>query len=214
MRSRRSHFSIKAVKIELTCELFSRLKNKCSYKSGSRRDAHIFRRSSYCIGPVCKPEKMRKIKQNSILPLLQTTVRKVFVFCFFWSRPLAGSYRIRFRGWSATASCRAHGWSRTRGASQTERRDSLSVKSEELRSSTFPLNELCLTSLLGALLPHPPPLPPASPLFVSTAWECQLPLVEDAAYTVLIISPFLSPDPLSHSLSLTHSRICKKHRQS
>lgn len=152
-----------------------------------------------CIDPVCKPGENEKIKQNSILPLLQTTVKKVF-----WSRPLAGSYRIRFRGWSATASCRAHGGPGQGALHKTERRDSLSVKSEELRSSTFPLNELCLTSLLGALLPHPPPLPPASPLFVSTAWECQLPLVEDAAYTVLIISPFLSLT-LSHTPSLSRT---------
>ncbi|KAK2918033.1 hypothetical protein Q8A73_004779 [Channa argus] len=71
-----------------------------------------------------------------------------------------------------------------RSASQTKRGDFLPVKSEELRSSTIRVNELCLTSLYGALLPHPPP--PVSSLFVSSAWECQLPLIEDAAYNVPI----------------------------
>lgn len=83
----------------------------------------------------------------------------------------------------------------------------MSVQSEELRSSTIPLNELCLTSLLVALLPHPPP--PVSPLFVSSAWECQLPLVEDAAYTVLrspCVSLALShPPPLSFSHAHIHT---------
>lgn len=86
----------------------------------------------------------------------------------------------------------------TGALSRTTRGDFLTVKSEELRSSTIQLNELCLTSLLGALLPHPPPPPPVSPLFVCAAWECQLPLVEDAAYGSHL-SLFLS---LTHSLSL------------
>ena len=155
-----------------------------------------------CIDPVCKPGENEKIKQNSILPLLQTTVKKVF-----WSRPLAGSYRIRFRGWSATASCRAHGGPGQGALHKTERRDSLSVKSEELRSSTFPLNELCLTSLLGALLPHPPParFPPlclhCMGMPTPVGWRCSL-------YRPHHLSLPL-PDPLSNSLSLTHSRICK-----
>lgn len=123
---------------------------------------------------------------------------------FFWSCPLAGSCRIRFRqGEPQRAAERTA--VRDRSASQTKRRDILSVQSEELRSSAIPLNELCLTSLLGALLPHPPP--PVSPLFVCCAWECQLPLVEDAAYTVPI-SLFPSPS-LSHPLCLSRTPIYK-----
>lgn len=80
------------------------------------------------------------------------------------------------------------------GALHRPNRDFLLVKSEELRSSTIPLNELCLTSLFGALLPHPPP--PVSPLFVPSAWECQLSLAEDAAYTVPLFLSVSPCDPL------------------
>lgn len=110
--------------------------------------------------------------------------------------PLAGSYRICFRGVSHAERTAVQ----DRSASQTKHRDFLSVKSEELRSSTIPLNELCLTSLFVALLPHPPP--PVSPLFVSSPWECQLPLVEDAAYTHFSLSlPLSLCDPLCLSLT-------------
>lgn len=73
----------------------------------------------------------------------------------------------------------------------------LPVKSEELRSSEIQLNELCLTSLLvfySLLL-----FLPLTPLFVSSAWECQLPLVEDAAYTDTFPLPFFPL--LSHKCS-------------
>lgn len=86
------------------------------------------------------------------------------------------------------------------GALHRPNRDFLLVKSEELRSSTIPLNELCLTSLFGALLPHPPP--PVSPLFVPSAWECQLSLAEDAACTVPLFLSVSPCDPLYPTQSL------------
>jgi len=96
--------------------------------------------------------------------------------CRVFSHPLQNRW--------ATASCWAHsGPGQERFTHQTER---FSVsKSVELRRSTIPLNELCLTSLLGAIVPYPPPPPP---LFVSAAWECQLSLVEDATCTVTTLS--------------------------
>lgn len=66
----------------------------------------------------------------------------------FWFCPFAGFCRIRFREAPGQTLHRPNG-------------DFLPVKSEVLSSSAIPVNELCLTSLLGALLPHQPrPFPP------------------------------------------------------
>lgn len=116
-------------------------------------------------------------KANSVLPLLKTTMKKFLVFLF----PRAALAHRLHRG-SATVRRRAHsGPGQARLADQTQ---GFSVR--KIRGSSAAqrsqLNELCLTSRFGSLLPHPPP--PVSSLFVSSAWECQLPLVEDAAYSL------------------------------
>lgn len=74
-----------------------------------------------CIDPVCKPGENEKIKQNSILPLLQTTVKKVFLVSSprrVLSHPLQ---RVVSHGELQSARR-----SRTRGASQ-DRTEGFSV---------------------------------------------------------------------------------------
>lgn len=116
----------------------------------------------------------------------------------FWSCPFAGFCRIRFREAPGQMLHRLN------------REDFLPVKSEVLRSSAIPVNELCLTSLLGALLPHEPrPFPPVFVLCMgmpAPRWST----VGYSSYRThnsLSTSALSHPDPRILSLSLCNSII-------
>lgn len=157
-----------------------------------------------CIDPVCKPGENEKIKQNSILPLLQTTVKKVFLVSSprrVLSHPLQ---RVVSHGELQSARR-----SRTRGASQ-DRTEGFSVSKIRGAPQLNVPTEWALPHLTPRRFTPPPTSPPARfpPLCLHcmgmptpVGWRCSL-------YRPHHLSLPL-PDPLSHSLSLTHSRICK-----